>query len=372
MMSSPPVAAFVAGLRRFQRRLRLRAFFRHAFLAVAIATACDAAFVSFARIDNPAILVASSLVLAVLAAYGWAVRRTASLPATARIVDRELKLQDRATSALEFLHGTDAVSRLVVADASSRLELLPVSSLPLSVPRSSRRVAALTALSALIFMVLASSMRESPTGVTSSASGRPDRASADVDGRSPRPSAAQPAARAAGDGREPRVAAPSSDLQPTPPMGMAADAAKTTAANRDPRDVTLPKDVTSPDAVPSSAPERTGLRPGTDAAASSRNDPRANTPPGSTANSALSARGQGARAPSTAQAGGGGISGGALADKPAGVSRSARTGGSRRQSTPYAMAHARAEAALATEHIPVGLRSYVRAYFVAIRPSPKQ
>lgn len=375
MMSGHSVAAFMTTLRRFDRRLRLRTFLRYVPFAVAIAIAMDAAFASFVQIDSVAILVGSSLVLAVLAAYGLAVSRTASLSATARIVDRELKLQDRTTSALEFLHGTDAVSRLVVADATARLESLPVSSLPLTVSRSARWAAALTAISALLVITMLSSSRhESRADAISFGSASPGRASADVDGGSARSSAVRRATSAASDSHESRVATPSSDLRAAPPGGAAAEAtAQATAPNTGRRDVARSnEDAPSAEEATSAAPGPTDPRSGSDSGANSRKDARANTPAGTTATSALLARGQGAKAPSTAHAGGGGIGGGAVVDTPAGIARSTWAGRSGRQSAAYAAAYARAEAALPTERIPVSLRSYVRAYFVAIRPSPHQ
>ena len=375
-MSRDSVRVFMAALQRFHRRVRLRTFLGYVPFAAAIAIAVDAAFVSFARIDSTAIVAGSSLVLAILAAYGVAISRTGSLSATARIVDRELELQDRTTTALEFLYGTDAVSRLVVADATSRLESLPASSLPLTVSRFARRTAALAAVSALLFITMLSSSRHaSAPDAISLESARSGRASATVDGGSVRSSAARSATGAASDGRESRVATRSSDHRAAPPGGAAPEATtEGIAANTGRREIGRPnEDTPSAEKSASAAPDSSDARSGSDAGANSGKDTRADPSAGAAATSpALLARGIGAKAPATAHARAGGISDGAFVDKPAGGARSTWPGTSGRRSTAYAEAYARAEAALPTERIPVGLRSYIRAYFVAIRPGPRQ
>ena len=363
----------MAALQRFRRRLRLRAFVLHVPVATAIAMVVDVALVATRHTDAVPSLLARSLVLAAVAAYVVTLFRTPSLSATARIVDRELGLQDRATSGLEFLGTMDTISRLVVADASSRLTAIPVSRLALTVPPPARwAIASTVAISMLLLVMPANSTRKSAADSLVAMAATAGPAVEGARGRSARMPVATsvPGAITQAAERELSVSAlPLSNRMADPRIGATADAAAHAIEA-----TTVRNDATKTDVsgarhdAPAAAPDHRTLGPG----ANSTNRAPGRAPAAEDATSAAFARGRGARAPSRAEASGGGVSNAALAGGGPGALRSTWAGINGRQSPAYAAAYARAEAATRSDRVPPNLRSYVRAYFVAIRPTSDQ
>ena len=354
-----------SALQRFRGRLRLRAFVLHLPVSAALAMAVAAA-VTVTRPDAlPLRVFAGSLLLAILGAYLVAVIRTPSLTATARVVDRELRLQDRAVSALQFSESTDAISRLVVAEGAARLEDVPASRLPLAVPVTARWLAIGT--SALFAAVLVSRTIPPSPGAVPAGTGRAT-ATASGSARSPRAGAALPDAPGS-QARFPPASSPAGAAIP-PTRQAPAPGTPSSSEGTGRGAVTASKAPADPSIESGSAPSSEGTSPkraeaGGAAVVASRADGGSKN--GTTA---LTARGRGAGTPGGSEglAGGAGatIGGSELAAPP-----QPNDAGNRRTGA-YAAAYDRAEAATAAEHVPFALRSYVRAYFLSIRPASRQ
>ncbi|HET9833132.1 MAG TPA: hypothetical protein VFP91_15530, partial [Vicinamibacterales bacterium] len=134
--SSRPDVKVVAGLGRFQRRLRLVAFVKALPLTAVVAATGALAVARIASLRPTvtaiALLVgvlAATLVSAVIA------RRHTGLARTAAAVDRRFGLSNRIATALEYGGQDDAMSTLVVADAEAALRLRSPRDVPFEAPR---------------------------------------------------------------------------------------------------------------------------------------------------------------------------------------------------------------------------------------------
>ncbi len=368
MTPDDPTAAFATVLRRFQRRLRLGAFLRHVTITSAIVlVAIDVVVLAGRQGGAGVVAFGGAVLVAIVAAYGLAVRSVPSLSAAARIVDRELRLQDRTISALAFSSTTDPVASLVVADATARLQTLPVSRLPLAVPAWARWLAVSTfAVSALILVALARTTSDVSSLSDASMATSHGRAAGDA-ARRTEGSATRSVPPGTGnilnDGRD-TASAPSARAGipegPATTTGRrsaeaAADRSNSTAPERDAGNRT--RDPLTP------PPLRSGAATGLGASAAGGRAP-GNAAQGSS--SSLSAPGRGASAPAADRSAGGGAGGGALVSESRATESRSATSASRRTAA-YSAAGARAESATSTERVPARLRSYVRAYFLAIR-----
>lgn len=329
---------------------RLRALRRRARL-VRVVTSMALTALVLAGV-SPALLaltsswtLASSLALFALAAttlMAWL--RTPSLRAVAAAADRALSLEDRAVTALQHATDADAFSILVVRDAERRLQAAdPASVFPFVVPRHARTLAIAAAIAAVAGLTIApESLR--PALPASSAQPEGDAAGASTD----------TAAKLA--------AAPAESVVPG-----AKTARRATAASEPRRGEPRQSDVSGQGATerpvaapPSQAHSTTATTP-----------PHGETAPGrgasrdlgraSISEGTLNARGSGGAAASKTPLAGGVSADAPLAPPAAASDRRTVVGG--RAST----AADRAEAAMARDDIPPALRSYVRAYFEAIR-----
>jgi hypothetical protein len=376
MPGSDSSALFEAELRRFQQRFRLALFVRLLPVACAIALVAIAVMLAFSRQYGISTrLLSGSLLFATAAASAIAVVRTPSLAETARMVDRELRLQDRATSALQFAQAADPISRLLVTEATARLQQVPVSRLPLAVPQTRWWVASsATMFSGLLLMTLTMSPAPardgSPvSGTTTTGDARPGHVhsthgtaanpgpSTGGPAPAPAPDVASAAQRDSADGKQ--AAANSPD----------ADAARGRNSGGD-RTPPVP-----PSAGAGDGPSPTAHSSGHAAAAGTgqtTNAGGADESVSGNTRSALSGSGRGARALGGRDTRAGGIGEAAVVDGRSGSRAFGSRFAAERQTAAYAAAYARAESATPAERVPAPLRSYVRAYFLAIRPGPNQ
>lgn len=375
MPPSDSNAVLGAALRRFRRRLRLVAFVRYVPVASAIALGLVNVLV-IARPDigvDPAVW-AGSLVLAIVSAYGLAVLRTPSLSATARIVDRQLGLQDRATSALEFSPATDAISRLVIEDAAARLRTVPVARLPLSVPVSARWLAASAVAASALILLWAPGSTSDSYFLSDSVSTTVARRTAAETAVRPEGSKAKPlmpGTVSVGNGgrRTARVSAAIPDVPPPQANNAAGHSAGSNTGRSD--STTSKGEARASQQAPLALPPPSRSSAASGLSGRSAGDGRARGEAGRGSSSMQTASGRGAGAAATKESAGGGVGGGALVSVKPGAAVSEPTTG-HRQTADYALAYARAESAMPMEHVPPALRSYVRAYFLAIRPTARQ
>jgi len=315
-------------------------------------------------------------VLAVVAALGVAFRHTPSFASTARTVDAHFRLDDCAATALQFSDAQDPASRLVVVEASSRLRAMSPSLLPLGGSASTGWASLATiATSILIVFVLAGS--DSPPA-SGSGTGTASNAAA---GRRSTP--AQPA-RAGG-------AAARGETTATTEAPSSAAATQVSGRNEQPRtreggaarpegqrtgadaSATNSADNRSGTAQPSAAPApaTSARQPSTTGTSGSGRDASAGVT-GRGAERARSGAGRGGNGIASNGAAAGGISGGAVVTSAAVTPVTAQPVSTTFDTPAYRSAYARAEAAVSDQRIPPRLRSYVRDYFVAIRPRADQ
>lgn len=363
---------FATALRRFQRRLRMSLFVRSLPPACSCALAAvDVGCLVLRPAAAFAILACTGvLLLTILAAWLVALVRTPSLSTTAGVLDRRARWDDRAVTALQFAAAGDAVARLIVGETTTRLERTPVSVLPLDVSRPWRWGAvAVLGVTGLIVVGLhrlntgSLSLRASASSVAapSAQAGRANtrQGSSNAAHTSDEQTAAGPAhpdtrmtaaqkvnggdaTRALGDTR------PTAGSTAMPPTGAA-------------------QGMSQSDRVGSASVGRT------DGAAPARGAPDGDLAGGGDASRtgtvAASVAGRGARGATRSAVAGGGVAGGALARDGAAPTTS-RSASRVLSSADARRAYARAEAATVRERVPPRLRSYVRDYFLAIRPQP--
>jgi hypothetical protein len=365
---------FASTLRRFQRRLRISVFARSVpITGVCALAAVDVGCLVLRPTVSVAILAcAGALVFTLLAAWLVALIRTPSLSATARVLDRRARLDDRAVTALQFAAAGDAVSRLIVEETRARLETTPVSRLPLDVSGPWRWGAvAVLAVSGLIVIGLdqpnAGSSSMQPAGPSSAAA---------PSTRATRANARQGSSSATRTGDE-RMAGAPEHPETTLTAAQKVKGGDDSAAVGDPRagvgnTATQPGSATQ-DGEPL---DRVGSAsaPRTEAAATARGTSDGDRGGGGDASradtAALSAAGRGGRGATRSATTGGGVAGGALARDGAAPKASASPANSVLGTSDFRRAYARAEAAIGRERVPPRLRSYVRDYFLAIRPQP--
>ena len=364
MSNNNSSAVVVSALRRFQRRLRLAAFTRYLTVAIALALVAVDVIVLGSPPDAALVMAfTTSFAFAVVAAVALAILRTPSLPDTARIVDRRLLLQDRAVSALQFSGATDPIARIVVEEAASRLEIVPLSRLPLSIPMTARWLAA-SAL--LVSMAIVVSREGLPGAAIPSGSGA---AATDSGGRLQHPqtgrgnTGATVATNQRGGATTAR-STPSGDA-PQQPVTSAQRGAATNPGQSDRVTAQNPTDQNPAGAMSSSTRPDPRVAAAGNAASTAQGRARGSA----TLNAPASpASGPGAAAAGAAGRAGGGVRDGALVAGGTLPAQAASPPSTDRRTAAYAAAYARAEAAVPAERVPVDLRSYVRADFLAIRP----
>jgi hypothetical protein len=315
---------------------------------------------------TPAIAVRLTILAACLAAAAVvivAIVRTPSPRRIAAVADARLRLEDCLVTALQYADDPDAVSRLVVRDATSRLAGgSPAHVFPFRVPAWIGWVAVVTITASAIltltgrntsFGVPRRPAASSGAGVTAAAA-VPNGSVQAGDAASSGPTSRNRASSHAGP-------APARDPGNTQGADGAGDRGKAPGAR--------------PDTSASRAPRSEDGRRSAAAAAPAAVTPAADVvtplaPRALSASNDLGSAGGVASRGQTAASGAGGVSSRGTAS---GSEGTPRTGGEPpRDARPdthdarYAAARARAEAALGGERIPPGLRAYLTAYFTAI------
>ena len=332
----------MALLRRFQRRLVLVAFVRTLPLAAVAATTAGLAIARGAHLQPSAVAAALliGLFIASLATASIVWRQTGRLGQTAATLDRRFGLANRVATALEFAGHGDDVSQLILADAERTLRRHESNELPFEAPAH---------LAWLLIVVAAAGVLFVWTGASSNA-----------------------AENAASQGVLGGVSTASLSSEKRAPTSMTANSAVIHTTEGAPRPQASDSTTHSEQAATRPAEARrepTGARGGNSGLSADRGQSR--SAGDVSRNSGWGARSdRGGSSASTELRttvdGAGGVRGSSPQDGSASDKRQTASDTSL-ASTPLA-AWDRAEAALAREHLPVELRSYVRDYLIAIRP----
>jgi hypothetical protein len=297
---------------------------------------------------NVVTAVATAATTALLTAAAATILLRPGLRDIAASIDARLHLQDRLVTALQFNAAVDPFSQLVVRDAHSRAASIRASdAVPFALPRSIRAASAAAAIvSAVTFIATTEVPRWSPAGwtgfggagVTANAAGAAGPASGAAR-QVPNPAAAASVASDNGTERS------SERQQP------AADQAEATAPSTQARSLS---EIASPS---SGGTERLELGSTTSGDTTSTN---------TDTNTSDDAGVAGGAASTSYEQRGGGVANGARR------ARSTDAAAPPDDSTyraAYQNGRAAAESAVGQDRVPADLRSYVRDYFVAIRPA---
>ncbi len=370
---------FLAQLRRFGYRLGLVEFVRCWPATAAIVCVIVAAVARIVPLSLSGAAV--TLVIGILTASAIAAlvarRRAGRLAHTASVLDARFGLANRVATALQFSGEPDAVSLLIVADASAMLKRRRPEDVPLETPRHfGIIVAGAIAVALAVTMIGKPSPRDDDGDRTASQG-----VLSGVAGGTPQKSGSRPASA-------PVVQAPSN-----------VQAAQASAAADDGRQSSRSSPAPSTSSSQTSGTQRERQEPGRVDSAQTANRTRApasaaqvnsqlvsmegrsgstgNHASSATANSRPSSKnsldergtiggGAGVTDPHGTTTRAGGVRGAApLDDASAGAGQSIQTTAA---SATAASAWDRAEAALAREHLPADRRAYVRDYLIAIRP----
>jgi hypothetical protein len=362
---------------RCRRRLQWLLFVRHACVVVPTSVAVAAAIVVALRPEavNTTAWLLGAFVAGIAVSASVAAWYAPTPRAVAAALDRELRLEDRVVTALQFLSNGDPISDLIVRDAVDRLAgIVPsqVFSLDLHVGRRAALVPIAAAALAAAIAVIPEARRDAftarfggePLGAGAT---RPIRAGADVKpGNEPTPEASVPAserveavnsvaARPEGTGST-RSASP--DVESARAANRVVRASREDAADKAPSGRT-------PAGVAAAGENTAGAGAG-------RADDERGISLQSAQASGAAARSSGAAAEADMPThGGGGVRGGSSARSLADASRSEATS---EPSYPprYGSAWARVQGSLGRNEVPASFRTYLRDYFVAIRPVERE
>jgi len=333
----------VALLRRFRRRLVLVAFVRTLPLAAVVATTAALAVARGAHLQPAAVATTLliGLFIASLATASIAWRQTGRLGQTATTLDRRFGLANRVATALEFAGHDDDVSRLILADAERTLRRHESNELSFEAPTHLAWLLTVVAAAGVLFVWTSPASSDTGEAVASQGVlGAVSTASPSSEKRSPTSMTANSAVIHTIEGA-PRPQASDSTTHSEPAATRPAE------ARRDPTGARGENSEFSTD--------RGQSRNAGDVSRNSVWGARAERG-GSSASTELR----------TTVDGTGGVRGSSPQDGSASDKRQ-QAGDTSVTSTPLA-AWDRAETALARDHLPVELRSYVRDYLIAIRP----
>jgi hypothetical protein len=320
----------------------------------------------------------AAFVLGVAAAASAAAARAPANQSTAAALDKELQLEDRVATALQFLAHGDAVAGLIVRDAAARISgIVPVHVFPLDL-RSGRRLLVLPAAAALLAALVAIVPEAGRQALAARLAGR-TLASGSARALSRAPDGEQREAAQTSLGTAPAAAA-SSKTDAVEAKAVQREGGESARASTDARDASLTDRLREPSsghAAQTSATDsavaatsRVGdeFRGGGDGAPTAeRRTPHA-AGQASRAGAGISG---GTVAADAQRRDGGGVSGGEGSKGLAGAPQMLQSAGPL-SSARYRAAWARAEASLSRNEIPAGLRNYLRAYFAAIRPTERE
>ena len=348
--SRPAVDSPFDLLRRCRRRLSVVAAVRYAgiTLPIAIVSSEAMAFVGRPGPARLAILIVATIGIALGAALIAALLGAPSLRAAAAAVDGRLRLQDRIVTALQVSNDDDPMARLVLLDAASRVAGVSASqTFPLEAPAHFRPIVA-AAVSISVAFAMAGAAASPTWQIDRARGGGSAVTGGSRQGRAAPPGPHQPgpsvsvssAPRRSGG---PQVAAPQVAARVTEPA-VGRDLGRTPAGLGAP-----------------------GSRGGPRSAAASADRDAL----GSAVAAGTPATGRGAVGESQGPAPvAGGVQGEPLRDAIASAAAEARPDPpvSRAYPARYRTASARAQAAIAQERVPARLNTYVKNYFIAIRP----
>jgi hypothetical protein len=384
----PDDAALLDRVRRFRRRLQAMLLVRHLTVACAllwVLAALASAFSVHLLLDWP-----TAIVVALVSTVVYSVARTPSLESVGSVLDRRLRTADHLVTALALARNRDPVARLVVRGAASQLQQTrPASAMPFELGRTVRvTLAAAAAASALLVAMSITLDNGRPASSRLLSSDRQSSSERPVAGRTeavperqtqtrdPLPeNAAVPGSGDREDGRPPR-----------PEQGGGGDSRDRTRAES--QSVTADT-APAPAGLTREASVSTPDRSDAGAALARKGDPRTESSRGTTGATGSGAQSRPSKGPATGAAPGRTGSGTTtdIANVANGDSAAGGTGGVRRDAlgqlpadagsapgdpgyrTRYGVARAEAEAAIAREGVPRGRISYVRDYFLAIRPA---
>lgn len=365
---------------RCRRRLQWLLFVRHASLIVPTLMSLAAAIVFALRADRlqAAAWLGGAVVLGLAAAACAAAWLTPSTRSTAAELDKDLQLEDRVVTALQFLSDDDPVAGLIVRDAVDRVSgIVPANVFRLDL-RVNRRAALLPAAAALVAAALSIAPEAGRRtlvarfgGEALAGSGRLVGKQRDGDTRE-RTSETSSAVTSAAERRDKanaieRVAARGDDTSSSSPRATDAESAST--VDRSPEESRSAAEGIARGAAPAGAasagqePHRGGDGAPTD---------RSRIAYGGARGSRRGAGSSGVAAATDPQGpGGGGVRGGPGSE---GFVDGTRTTGLPAHTHPagYHAAWTRVQASLARNDVPASFRIYLRDYFVAIRPTERE
>ncbi len=299
-------------------------------------------------IHNMVTAVAMAATAALLTAATATILLRPGLREIAASIDARLDLQDRLVTALQFNAAVDPFSQLVVRDAHSRVaSIRPSDAVPFALPRIIRATSAAAAIvSAVMIVATAEFPRWSPAGSTGFGSPGVTANAA---------SAAGPAGNAARQQPNPAagasIAADSGTEGSSPRQQPAADQREATTRSTPARSL---NEIASPSSGGTERIERGSTSSGD--TTSTNTDTNTSDDTGAA----------GGAASTSYEQRGGGVANGARS------ARSTGTAAPPDDSTyraAYQNGRAAAESAVGQDRVPADLRSYVRDYFVAIRPA---
>lgn len=336
----------VTRLKALQRRATLVLFAQAFCLCVAASVLIGEALVVGGAVHSMVAAVAMAATAALLAAVAATMVLRPRLSDIAALIDARLHLQDRVVTALQFNTAIDPFSKLVVRDAHARVAAVRASdAVPFTVPRRIRAaVGAAAVVSAVMIVATTEAPRWSRTGWTGFGGA----------GVAPNSSG---------------VAAPASIATARQQNAVAGSAIATD--NQTERSSARQQ----PDANQTGATEPS-VQSSSSREASPSSDGTGRLERGSTSRGDTTSTSTGANTPGDA-----GVAGGAAStsyeQRGGGVANGARSARATDTATPgdstyraaYRSGRAAAESAVAQDRVPADLRSYVRDYFVAIRPA---
>lgn len=362
-------------LRRMRRRAIIVRFARYA-AGVAVVFPLGAAALLIGGLPGVAVAISVAACAAIAAAA--AVIRTPDLRAIAAVADARLGLADRVVTAVQHADDRDMMSRLVVRDAVARLQSsVPARVFPFEMPSRLGSIAAGAIVIAAIAVIGSrmAGVTSSVPGISPQAGGSGGRPGAPTQSGSAQTGRGEPGTMASpGAGADPARGSSAETAGVTPPSSAAPSSIAPSAAAPSAAD---PSSAAPSAAVRTNAPENqsalsalgrpvdTSTRAGGSRIPGERDLRSGGSGSATAGRTSRGAGGAGSAADGAARPG----AGASAADSESAARRlNALDGAARDYAARYRESSSRAEAAIASDRVPPGMRAYVRAYFTAIRP----
>lgn len=348
-MASNSGELLVSRLKALRQRATLVLFVQALCLSGGLSVLIGEALVVGGAVHNAAAIGIAATATLLTAAASTILLRP-DLHRIAASVDARLHLQDRLVTALEFNAAVDPFSQLVAMDAHSRITAVrPSEAVPFALPLGIRVVSVAAAVvSAVMVVAITGAPRWSPAGWTGF--GGPGVTTNTVGAPAPVNSA-----QASQQGNPQAGASNATDARSEPSAARQQQAAsdQTGAATASARARPV-SEVAAPSNSDTEQVEREATTRGD--TASTNTSTKTPTDSGVAGNAVTTSDEQR----------GGGVANGALAARSAGMTARPDDPAYR---AAYRSGRAAAESAVAHDRVPADLRSYVRDYFVAIRPA---